>query len=71
MSALVAEVKSRRQQRPAGSPGSTDRIGGVLIGEKGRELVKDRKSKGSNEVDVTPQSIEGESKGKSWYRKLI
>lgn len=72
MSALVAEVKARRQQRPAGSPASTDRIGGVLIGDKGRELVKDRKSKGGNdEVVVTPQSTEGDGKGKSWYGKLI
>lgn len=63
MNALVSEVKARRAARPAGT--TADRIGGVLIGDKGREMAKDGTI--SVRKAETPKKVEE----KSWYRKFI
>lgn len=58
MHSLVSEIKNRRAARPAGG----ERIGGVLVGEKGREMLE-RNKEGYGEV----QEKEGEKRA-SWWR---
>lgn len=61
MSSLVSEIKSRRASRPAGQ----ERIGGVLVGEKGREMMLEKNKEGYGEVQEKKKEVE--KKG-SWWR---
>ncbi|BGP20105.1 hypothetical protein JCM10213_002644 [Rhodosporidiobolus nylandii] len=70
MQALVAEIKAKRaakaarQQRRDGEVAAQERpIGGILIGEKGREILRER--------EETRASGEAEKGDKSWWQGRV
>lgn len=67
MQALVAEIKARRD---AGARPKKQRaaVGGVLIGDKGREILSEKERERD---DRDRGGVEGAEGGTPWYRRWV
>ncbi|GAA5865576.1 hypothetical protein JCM1840_001447 [Sporobolomyces johnsonii] len=71
MAALISEVKARQAAKAGEAAGPVkDRVGGILIGEKGKEMLKEkqRRATGGDEAAQDEASSKGD---KSWWSGRI
>lgn len=63
MQALVSEIKARRAAKAG--PGPDKPIGGILVGDKGREMLRERERARGGAVLEGEQAEAGDGKAKS------